>query len=128
MRHALGLAFLAFSGWALAQSAEVPRDWWKDPVSIQEIEHMDRLKRAKLVQEIPVHLDGQPITTSENEERIRMLERAGIQNNRDWQRIKGRFHPGDQIYKFAAPPLSGPMGFILVRDGRAIDILITGYQ
>ena len=42
----------------------------------------------------------------------------------EWTSFKAKFISGDHIHRFAAPPLSGPVGLILVRNDVVIARLI----
>lgn len=66
--------------------------------------------------------------SNQNENRKR-LESFGL-GSKQWQLIKKKMQPGDQLYKFRSPPetwanMAGRAGIALVRDGNVIDTLVT---
>ncbi|QAY95210.1 hypothetical protein CWB41_05250 [Methylovirgula ligni] len=76
--------------------ADVPVEWLKAPVSVAEID----------------------------------AELGGSSFREAWQKLKGRMRPGDTILRFESSAaswedLSGRAGIALVRDGEAIDAIVT---
>jgi hypothetical protein len=93
-----------------------PKEWLKQRISAPMVER----QRAPLV------LGGLRITI---DQRSFDLD-AAIPQKRDWDRIKLRMLPDDELWTFNSPPetwqaLAGRMGVALIRDGRAIDHAIT---
>ena len=68
-----------------------------------------------------------------NDDRIERFPDAarpfGFQN-REWEALKAAMQPGDEIWTFASPAdswgnLAGRAGLALVRNGRAIKVIVT---
>ena len=131
MKLAMAVWTLLFTGLAYAQPPPVPKEWWKNEVSVQEVESADQQWRTDLVERLHASgsrdANGKSID-SESVRRIEEFSRSSIKDNEGWVRIKSMLGPGDLLYEFAAPPLSGPMGYVLVRDGVAIDAITTADQ
>ena len=94
------------------------KEWLKARVSFSDIESGKRLpfEYGGLIE---ITLDGRT-------ERLGMI----VPNNRDWQRIKLRMLPNDELWTFSSPGkywqgLSGRMGVALIRNGHPIDHVIT---
>ena len=43
-----------------------------------------------------------------------------------WIQVKSKLRSGDRLLWFSAPPLQGPFGYVLVRDGIAIEVYYIG--
>jgi hypothetical protein len=76
--------------------ATVPAEWLKAPVSVAEID----------------------------------AELGGSRFREAWQKLKGGIQTGDRLQRFESPAaswedLAGRAGIALVRDGEAIDAIVT---
>ena len=85
---------------------EVPGDWLKAPVSAEEIDAW----QAKVAE---LHKRPRDLVPTE------------------WERLKAKMLPGDEIWFFASDAeswrqLAGREGYALVRDGDVIDTFVTG--
>ena len=113
---------------------QIPEQYWEDVVTIEEVEAADRAERAQSTAQVGssvrVLADGSmvPLTEKEQEESRASIASSGIGNNEEWKTLRKMHRPGDKIYKFAWPPLSGPFGYVLVRDGEEIHPVYVGDQ
>jgi hypothetical protein len=142
MKTSIAVALMLFVLPAFAQVWLPPPEDWKEEVTTQIVENEDRQERERSIKQFEDWLalpEGSSIPSNglgngrlpDRKTLRREIEstRAGAMSNReDWIRLKSNFRHGDRILRYAAPPLSGPIGFVLVRDGVAIDAIVTGYQ
>ena len=133
MKIVAACCLLLMAALAQAQELSIPRSWWKEEMSVQQIETADHVWRSELI----AHLTAIPpenlqatgahgsLSTTEKQATIATLvgdlSRLTLASRPEWIRIKSRIRPGDRIYNYAAPPLSGPIGYILVRNDAIID-------
>lgn len=142
MKTSLAVAWLLFALPALAQDYLPPPGYWQEEVTTQIVEDEDRRDRERSIENFEALLalpEGSSIPSNglgggkvpDRKTLMRMIEDMhafSMPNRKDWIRIKSKLKPGDRILRFAAPPLSGPLGFVLVRDGVAIDAIVIGNQ
>lgn len=121
----LGEAISIAEEWACAEIQRTksdrpfpPKEWLKARVSISEVESGKSLPFG----------DGGLIATTLDGR----TERPGttVPNSKDWQRLKLRMLPNDELWTFSSPGeywqgLAGRMGVALIRNDRSIDHVIT---
>ena len=112
-----------------------PRAWWKELVTIQSVEESN----AKEINEFIKLMSSKPAkvydengehqaTPEESAAPIEAIKKKAITNNKQWKELKSLYQTGDEIYLYAAPPLSGPMGYLLVRKGKVIFNMVKAKQ
>jgi len=144
------LLFLAYPFVAISGDQNFPpRHWWQEQATIEKIEKDDavdvdsKLKRFsnisfkssdssnENVSEANSRIKRVKSSKSSKEMQEKFLETIknnAIVNNSEWKILKSKFIEGDAIYGYAAPPLSGPYGYILVRNNAVIYDVVLGDQ
>ncbi|MGO4223674.1 hypothetical protein AB4Y64_17705 [Lysobacter sp. TAF61] len=120
---------------AHAQAIGVPREYWKESLTIAEAEKAAEAEQAAWLEKIEsldhvIDGDGRNAAI-DSELRAKLIQSAdafGLRNKEQWQEIKAMYRPGDKIYRFAWPPLSGPTGYVLVRDDQQVHAAFIAEQ
>src|SRR4249919_2438737 len=124
MRTVAILLLLSAALAAWAAPASIPKEYWKSLVTVDEVEDADRAWRGELVARynsldyVLINGDKVAVNAEMRAKFAASITASPITANPDWRKIKELHRPGDQIYKFMWPPLSGPIGYVLVRDGQ----------
>ncbi|NVJ50156.1 MAG: hypothetical protein HWE11_07205 [Gammaproteobacteria bacterium] len=125
-----------------------PKSWWDAPQSIEEIEkqneawaikQIEKYKNAtfkcvdseiKTIRGRPFKFDCNSFKGEENPiiESIGAIESMRLSKAKGWAELKSLYKAGDEVRSYAAPPLSGGIGYILVRNGNVIHVYETANQ
>lgn len=93
-----------------------PTEWLQRPVQLIELE------RANTYHQDPLHQGSSS--------RERQLAKPFSFLNSEWEAMKSRIEPGDELWEFDSPAetwtaLCGRSGVALVRAGKVVEVLVT---
>ncbi len=121
----------------LSRKTYPPRDWWQDTVTIEEVELEHRIQieyqisRAKKVGILVYNnkiKDFQMASADELKKYIIKLNSQKTLYDPGWIKLKSLYKAGDIIRKYVAPPLTGSVGYILIRNNKVIYNYQVGIQ
>lgn len=133
----LAMCCLLFGCATTRQTMTVPREYMQEIVTIASAETAAEADRAALEAKFKSEthtmiFDGNlqlvPISPETHAAMEKATAKTVLEFNSDWQTIKAFYREGDTIHRFAWPPLSGPIGYVLMRGEKQIHVAITGYQ
>jgi len=122
----LALAFLVALSCAFAAPAALRAV--ENPVNAKS-----ELIERKTIAELQAENTRRPDQISESDRtgpRAEMMRKPFAFLNAEWEALKARMQPGDELWTFASSPeswrdLAGRAGIALVRDGQIVERLVT---
>jgi len=88
--------------------------WTKTEVTIEEVEAKDKVTMEQRIGYIRKKFGDKA------DHLIEKMKTTSILKNKDWIKLKKLYRKNDKIINYQAPPLSGPIGYWLIRDGKVI--------
>ncbi|TQV75026.1 hypothetical protein FLL45_08780 [Aliikangiella marina] len=148
MKSVLNTIFaITFSGVVYgSDEGAPPKQWWSAPLSIEEIEKQDEAWAQKQIEKIEnfthdceelemkssqeKRIKSTPCNSSKSNKNylLRGIESMRLSNAKGWLKLKSLYQAGDEVRSYAAPPLSGSIGYILIREGVVIYTYETAQQ
>jgi hypothetical protein len=112
-----------------ASRTDPPKEWWRDEMTIRQIEN-EHEKEIEL-QIATYRHEGfftydrkkkilRSATKEEIDETIKRLQAEREMKSQGWIQLKSLYKDGDKVRKYQAPPLTGSVGYILVRGNKVI--------
>jgi len=138
---------IAYSSFSYgANSSYPPKSWWSEPKSIEEIEkqneawwisQIEKYKNAtstctdsNIKAKKGSRINAILCESNDNEENpfLKAIESMRLSKSDGWSELKSMYQVGDEVRSYAAPPLSGGIGYILIRSGIVIHVYETAQQ
>lgn len=131
----LGIVLLAITllsvviNYQYFNKADPPKEWWGKQITIEQVEkeHTKEIEaQISRIKEAGVSVYDRDkdalvkASPAEVKSAISKLESQKELNTLGWNKLKSLYKKGDVILRYAAPPLSGSAGYILVRDNKVI--------
>lgn len=137
---------MAFSSLSFGNDKNYPpKSWWDAPQTIEEIEKQDEAWAIKQIEKSKKttftcidsdiktrrgRLSKSDCNSFKSEENpiLESIESMRLSKAKGWAELKSLYKTGDEVRSYAAPPLSGGIGYILIRNGVVIHVYETAQQ